>query len=153
MKIPIPPLSGNYVTLREGGLDVVLARLPMDASGPPPGALPVSSGECVIAFSRKCTHMGCFLLPEAASAAAPLPDAGGLVRCPCHSSCFDVMKRGLVVGGPATEWLPIHEICPVFDGAGQVTAIEPIGWNHRWGDVGRGVPYGGTDTKPDGVGS
>jgi Rieske Fe-S protein len=151
MQVPIPPTPGTYVTHREGGLDIVLARLAAKAGGRPPAALPVSGGDCVVAFSRKCTHMGCFLLPEAASGAMPLPDAGGLVRCPCHSSCFDVTKKGLVIGGPATEWLPLHEIRPVLDSAGQVTAVEHIGWNHRWGDVGRGVPYGGTDAKPDGV--
>ncbi len=150
MHIPIPTAAGRYVTHRETTLDLVLVRL-QKADGLPPGAWAVSSDDCVLAFSRRCTHMGCSLLPESPGADSPLPDAAGLLRCACHSSCFDVAKKGLVVGGPATEWLPIHELRPVLDDTtGQVTAMEHVGWC-RWGDVERGVPYGGTDAKPDGV--
>ena len=144
----IPSQAGTYLTVRDSGLDVVLARLSFQEQ-PPPGAVPVSTQNCVIAFSRKCTHMGCYLLPESA-AETKLPDPSGLVRCPCHSSCFDVLKKGLVAGGPATEWLPIRELRPVLDSTGLVTRVELLGWC-RWGSVGRGVPYGGTDAKPDGV--
>lgn len=95
--------------------------------------------------------MGCSLLPEVKGGTGSLPNADGLVRCPCHSSCFDVTRKGLVVGGPATEWLPIRELRPVPDSStGQITAVELVCW-YRWGSVGRGVPYGGTDAAPDGV--
>lgn len=149
MRTAIPNDANTYRTLRDQGLDVVVSRLSFTTELPP-GALKVAEDECVIAFSRKCTHMGCSLLPEAKGAALPLPNNSGLVRCPCHSSCFDVVQKGLVVGGPATEYLPIHELRPVFDPtSGQITAVELVGW-HRWGSVGRGVPYGGTDAAPNG---
>jgi Rieske Fe-S protein len=43
----------------------------------------------VVAFSAKCTHMGCTVAP-----------AGAKLQCPCHGSQFDALT-GKVVRGPA----------------------------------------------------
>ena len=152
MNQPVPKNAGDYLTFRDGdsGAEVVLVRL---ACGDelPPGAVRVTVSDCVVGCSRICTHMGCFLVPDSGGVPRPAPSPDGVLRCPCHSSCFDLKNKGLVVGGPATEWLPILELRPVLiEGSDEVTEIVPLGWR-RWGSVGRGVPYGGTDANPNGV--
>jgi cytochrome b6-f complex iron-sulfur subunit len=49
-----------------------------------------TSNTDVAAFSSKCTHMGCDV---------GLPDASGVISCPCHGSTFSI--DGHVSGGPA----------------------------------------------------
>lgn len=49
-----------------------------------------TSATDAVAFSSKCTHFGCEV---------DLPDASGVVGCPCHGSKFSA--TGKVTGGPA----------------------------------------------------
>lgn len=51
------------------------------------------AGEAV-AFSSKCTHMGCTVAP-----------AGAQLKCPCHGSVYDALT-GKNVSGPAPRPLP-----------------------------------------------
>ena len=48
----------------------------------------------VVAFSAKCTHMGCTVAP-----------AGAQLKCPCHGSVYDALT-GKNVSGPAPRPLP-----------------------------------------------
>jgi cytochrome b6-f complex iron-sulfur subunit len=45
----------------------------------------------VVAFSAKCTHMGCTVAP-----------AGKHLNCPCHGSVYDA-ATGKVINGPAPK--------------------------------------------------
>ena len=51
------------------------------------------AGEAV-AFSAKCTHMGCTVAP-----------AGARLKCPCHGSVYDALT-GKNISGPAPRPLP-----------------------------------------------
>lgn len=51
------------------------------------------AGEAV-AFSAKCTHMGCTVAP-----------AGARLNCPCHGSVYDALT-GKNISGPAPRPLP-----------------------------------------------
>lgn len=48
----------------------------------------------IVAFSAICTHQGCTVAPD-----------GGLLRCPCHGSTYD-LATGDNTGGPAPSPLP-----------------------------------------------
>ena len=106
----------------------------------PPGAIKVGEGQCVVGFSRQCTHMGCWLVPDTGSKAGDLPTDDGLLSCRCHSSCFDLANQGLLVIGPATDFLPAVKLQRVSD-----TEVEIGGWI-RERNAPYGVPYGETDT-------
>jgi Rieske Fe-S protein len=146
-----PDRAGEYLTPQIGRApgELVICRLRFDRRCPP-GAVEVAPEECVVAFSRKCSHMGCYLVPDAPTVPRPLPGEKGLLRCPCHSSCFDLHARGLVVGGPATDWLAQLELRPVLDPqTSKVIKVEEGEWI-RQGSAGYGVPFGGTAANPDG---
>jgi Rieske Fe-S protein len=81
---------------------VVLARL---AHVPVGGSAANGSGSIVVAqptagqvvaFSSKCTHMGCTVAP-----------AGNEYHCPCHGSVYDAFT-GAVKSGPAPR--PLHTV-------------------------------------------
>jgi Rieske Fe-S protein len=55
----------------------------------------LSEGE-LVAYSQKCTHLSCAVIPE--------PDQGGL-RCPCHEGFFD-LRSGSPTAGPPRRPLP-----------------------------------------------
>ena len=55
---------------------------------PEPGVL--------VAYSQKCTHLSCAVIPE--------PDRGTL-RCPCHDGLFD-LTSGKPIAGPPRRPLP-----------------------------------------------
>jgi nitrite reductase/ring-hydroxylating ferredoxin subunit len=54
------------------------------------------------AIGNKCTHMGCNLSDGSLK-------EGGIVRCPCHGSNFD-LKTGKAVIGPAKNPEPTFEV-------------------------------------------
>lgn len=115
--LAVPSTTDHYVTSFDAasGTDVFLCRLRI-AGAQPPGAVQIAPNECVVGFARRCTHMGCRMLPDAsAGLSRPLPTSDGLLRCPCHASCFDLRAAGLVVIGPATDWLPMLKLDPVPD--------------------------------------
>ncbi len=64
-----------------------------DAAGKPVIVAQPTKGT-VVAFSAICTHMGCTVAP-----------AGGILKCPCHGSTYD-LATGENTGGPAPKPLP-----------------------------------------------
>lgn len=70
--------------------DTHLFRYPTDAD--PAVLLRVSDTE-VVAFSQKCTHLGCVVYYQ--------PDEGRW-HCPCHEGNFDA-STGAVMSGPPTR--------------------------------------------------
>ena len=53
------------------------------------------------AIGNRCTHKGCLLAKGKLE--------GNTVRCPCHSSVFDI-KTGRVMKGPAKEPEPVYQV-------------------------------------------
>lgn len=49
-----------------------------------------------VAFSQKCTHLSCAVVPK--------PDEG-VFHCPCHEGIFD-LRSGRVIAGPPPRPLP-----------------------------------------------
>ena len=49
-----------------------------------------------VAFSQKCTHLSCAVIPK--------PDAG-VFHCPCHEGLFE-LRTGKVLAGPPPRPLP-----------------------------------------------
>ena len=49
-----------------------------------------------VAFSQKCTHLSCAVIPK--------PDEG-VFHCPCHEGIFD-LRSGKVIAGPPPRPLP-----------------------------------------------
>ena len=87
--------------------------------------------------------MGCRLLSGfVAGLEVELPESG-LIRCPCHQSAFDLDAAGLLVMGPATDWLPMLELELASGGRGALPLVAIKGWLRRF-DVGYGVPYSAT---------
>ena len=107
------------------------------------GAFVLPDGQFIVGFSRKCTHMSCYLVSEQTEE-SPIKD--GLLLCKCHSSCFDLTNRGLPVIGPATDCLASVEL----KAGGNPNEVEIIRWIQDK-SVPYGIPYGGTTAKPNGV--
>ncbi len=49
-----------------------------------------------VAYSQKCTHLSCPVIPDPAS---------GKIRCPCHEGLYD-LRTGDVLAGPPERPLP-----------------------------------------------
>ena len=147
---PLPAAINEYVTVVHiaSGFDAFLCRFRIE--GPLPAeAIKITADEYVIGFGRRCTHMGCRLVSETAvGTSRPLPSVDGLLRCSCHLSCFDLSFSGLVVMGPATDWLPTLQLTPVADPTtGVINSVRIDGWNTTR-SVPYGIPYGGTTANP-----
>jgi Rieske Fe-S protein len=138
---------GKYVVVRDGATfgDVFLCRIHAPARQPR-GAVDVGGGQYIVGFSRKCTHMSCYLVADnvPTGTAADLPTKDGLLSCNCHSSCFDLASDGLTVVGPATDALASVELKALDN---PVTRVEIVRWQ-RDRSVPYGVPYGGTSRNP-----
>ncbi len=50
----------------------------------------------LVAYSQKCTHLSCPVIPDPAS---------GRIRCPCHDGLYD-LRTGDVMAGPPERPLP-----------------------------------------------
>jgi nitrite reductase/ring-hydroxylating ferredoxin subunit len=50
----------------------------------------VRTGDGLLAFSQKCTHLSCAVLPQIAE---------GVIRCPCHDGVFE-LGSGRPIAGP-----------------------------------------------------
>lgn len=72
----------------------------------------VSESEFV-AFSQKCTHLSCAVIPK--------PDEG-VFHCPCHEGVFD-LRSGRVIAGPPPRPLP-RILLEVRDGDIYATGVE-----------------------------
>ncbi len=53
-----------------------------------------------VAYSQKCTHLSCAVIPQ--------PDQG-VLRCPCHEGLFDVAS-GRPIAGPPRRPLPTVQL-------------------------------------------
>jgi len=53
-------------------------------------------GTGLLAYSQKCTHLTCAVIPDVEK---------GVIRCPCHEGFFD-LKTGVVLSGPPPRPLP-----------------------------------------------
>ena len=122
--------------------DVFIGRIAFE-SRLPPGALDLGGGECLIAYSRKCTHLGCALVSSQPDS-GELPLEGTSIRCSCHFSSFDLEKQGLVVLGPATSFLPQVSLEAINE---PITKVRLTRWI-RENSVLYGVPYEGTSSQP-----
>ncbi len=49
-----------------------------------------------VAYSQKCTHLSCPVIPD---------PAAGRIRCPCHEGLYD-LRTGDVISGPPERPLP-----------------------------------------------
>ena len=52
--------------------------------------------DALVAYSQKCTHLSCAVIPR--------PEQG-VLHCPCHEGFFD-LRSGRVIAGPPTRPLP-----------------------------------------------
>jgi Rieske Fe-S protein len=59
----------------------------------------------LLAYSQKCTHLSCAVVPDL--------DAG-VIRCPCHDGVFD-LATGRNVAGPPPRPLPVIDLEVVGD--------------------------------------
>ena len=66
----------------------------------------------IVAFSRRCSHMGGALVFRAET---------GTFHCPLHYAMFDAQKDGLMVIGQATDNLPRIEL--ELDATGDIYAV------------------------------
>ena len=65
--------------------------------GPEDTCVLVRLGErLVVAYSQKCTHLSCAVVPK--------PELG-VLHCPCHDGVFD-LRSGQVIAGPPNRPLP-----------------------------------------------
>ena len=152
----IPDEVGGYRYVKlDHCNDVLLCRLEYPADAPVQyGAVrvPGDPSSChpasiIVAYSSRCTHMGCYLLPRPECETDGALPEGILLRCPCHWSCFDLGSRGMTVMGPATDWLPqVHLTLSPENSNGP--KVRLMGWIERH-SVGRGVPYGRTSTNEE----
>lgn len=72
----------------------------------------VGPDQDIVAFSRRCSHMGGTLAFRAET---------GTFHCPLHYAMFDARKGGLMVIGQATDNLPQVEL--EVDAAGAIYAV------------------------------
>ena len=54
----------------------------------------------LLAYSQKCTHLSCAVVPRMAE---------GVLHCPCHNGYFD-LETGRNIGGPPQRPLPAIEL-------------------------------------------
>lgn len=76
-----------------------------------PAILVRLAGDRLMAFSQKCTHLGCVVYFDRGS---------NEMRCPCHEGVFDA-RSGLVVAGPPQR--PLGRILVEARGDGMVWAL------------------------------
>jgi Rieske Fe-S protein len=132
--------SGEYIVLRDvpTDLDIFLVRID---GAKKTGPLELQKEDGIVAYSRRCTHMSCYLVPVPSVSPGRLPTADGLLSCKCHFSCFDLKNSGLPVIGPATDCLAQMELKKVDQ-----THVELVGWI-KTKSVPYGAPYGQTSAK------
>ncbi len=78
-----------------------------------PGVLVRLSDNEYVAYSQKCTHLSCPVIPD---------PAAGKIRCPCHEGLYD-LRTGDVLAGPPERPLP-RILLQVRDGRIYATGVE-----------------------------
>lgn len=84
------PFSFDYPLV---GQSNVMVKLDQPVAGG------VGPDEDIVAYSSRCTHMGCIVSEYQ-------PEYNALGPCPCHFSTFDLANNGMVTLGQATQNLP-----------------------------------------------
>ncbi len=77
--------------------------------GPDDPAILVALEDSFVAYSQKCTHLGCVVYPE-----------GDELECPCHEGYFDI-RTGEVLRGPPER--PLEQIAVDVRDDGMVWAL------------------------------
>ena len=89
-----PPPPMRIVTLSELPVgSVLIFRYPTKHD---PCVLIRSAPDRLLAYSQKCTHLSCAVVPEPAK---------GVIHCPCHEGYFD-LENGRPIAGPPRRPLP-----------------------------------------------
>jgi Rieske Fe-S protein len=105
----------NWWRRRRGALPIVTVASIADV---PVGAIhlfsyPTEHDPCVlirtaersfIAYSQKCTHLSCAVVPDVGA---------GVIRCPCHDGLFD-LPSGRPLAGPPRR--PLSRVTLAFNG-------------------------------------
>jgi Rieske Fe-S protein len=90
-------------------------------------AIPHPDGGFVIGFSRMCTHMGCLLVRDEEDHHIVYDERQATCGpCLCHGTTFDLLKQGLVVLGPATQYFPQLRLETVD--VGGEPHVQAAGW-------------------------
>ena len=84
------PLSFDYPLVGQSNVIVKLDQAVAGGVGP---------DEDIVAYSSRCTHMGCIVSEYQ-------PEYKALGPCPCHFSTLDLANNGMVSLGQATQNLP-----------------------------------------------
>jgi Rieske Fe-S protein len=71
----------------------------------------------LLAYSQKCTHLSCAVVPDLAE---------GVLRCPCHEGYFD-LRTGRNIAGPPPRPLPKVELEVEGDDVYAVAVIRRTG--------------------------
>jgi len=107
---------GELPRQRIAGIDQVPVGGALGFAYPEPhdSCLLLRTGEqSFIAFSQKCTHLSCAVVPQ--------PDQGRF-HCPCHEGAFD-LATGAPIAGPPRRPLPRISL-EVRSGAVYATGVE-----------------------------
>ncbi|MEV5508423.1 Rieske (2Fe-2S) protein [Streptomyces orinoci] len=111
---PRPSATGGTASTAAPTDRAPASEAPSGADAVPAAQIPVGSGKVFAdrkvvvtqpsqgefkAFSAVCTHEGCVVGSV----------TGGVIKCPCHGSEFDI-KDGSVRQGPARKPLPPHNV-------------------------------------------
>ena len=102
-------LEKKFSELRDG--EVRLFRYPDHKS---PCLLVKLAGD-IVAFSQKCTHLACPVIPDVEAEK---------FLCPCHKGAFD-MHTGAPLSGPPRKPLPHVRVVCSEDGTMTATGIQP----------------------------
>jgi nitrite reductase/ring-hydroxylating ferredoxin subunit len=107
-----PPLVLNrkFGDLKDG--EALLFHYP-DHKSP---CLLVRLADDFVAFSQKCTHLACPVIPEVQA---------GRFHCPCHKGAFDI-RTGQPLAGPPRTALPRVRIERGEDGTLTASGIERV---------------------------
>jgi nitrite reductase/ring-hydroxylating ferredoxin subunit len=68
----------------------------------------------LVAYSQKCTHLSCAVIPD--------PEKG-IIYCPCHEGCFD-LEHGRPLAGPPRRPLALIRLEIAGDGSIYATGVE-----------------------------
>lgn len=68
----------------------------------------------LLAYSQKCTHLSCAVIPELDR---------GIIRCPCHEGIFE-LSTGRNIAGPPPRPLPVIQLDVVGDDVFATGVVE-----------------------------
>ena len=91
--------------------EVIEFRYPTDDD---PCLLVRLPNNALVAYSQKCTHLSCAVIPDPAK---------GQLMCPCHNGCFD-LEHGGPIAGPPRRPLPRVQLVVRNDGGIYATGVE-----------------------------